>query len=62
MKTKTRAFNRSSNSSRTQRGASLVEYALLIGFVATIGIISIRFLGQTMSSQFSSTSAILQGQ
>ena len=45
-----------------QRGASLVEYALLIGLVATIGIIAMRSLGQTMSSQFSYTAGVLKGE
>lgn len=45
----------------SQSGASLVEYALLIGFIATIGIIAIRSLGQSMSSQFSSTAQIING-
>lgn len=42
-------------------GASLVEYALLIGLVATIGILAIRSLGQTVSQQFSVATGILAG-
>ena len=54
-------FKRGKRSS-PQTGASLVEYALLVGFIATIGILAIRSLGQTMSQQFSSTSGFLSGQ
>jgi Flp pilus assembly pilin Flp len=42
-------------------GASLVEYALLIGLVATIGILAIRSLGQTVSQQFSIATGIING-
>ncbi len=42
-------------------GASLVEYALLIGLVATIGILAIRSLGQTVSGQFSTATGIITG-
>jgi len=54
-------FKRGKRSS-SQTGASLVEYALLIGFIATIGILAIRSLGQSMSQQFSTTSGFLSGQ
>ena len=47
--------------SSRESGASLVEYALLIGFLAVIGILAIRSLGQTMSQQFSSAAEILTG-
>ena len=42
-------------------GASIVEYALLIGFVATVGFLTLRALGQSMSQQFSSSSGIIGG-
>ena len=45
-----------------QRGASLVEYALLIGIVATVGILAIRSLGVAVSSQFSYTGRVLKGE
>ena len=45
-----------------QRGASLVEYALLIGIVATVGIFAIRSLGVAVSSQFSYTGGVLKGE
>ena len=38
------------------RGASLVEYALLVALIAVICIIAIQVLGQNASTTFSSTS------
>ncbi|MBV8161143.1 MAG: Flp family type IVb pilin [Acidimicrobiia bacterium] len=37
-----------------ERGASLVEYALLVALIAVICIAAIAFLGQSASSKFSS--------
>ena len=37
-----------------ERGASLVEYALLVALIAVICIVAISFLGQSASSKFSS--------
>ena len=36
-----------------ERGASLVEYALLVALIAVICIVAIAFLGQSASSKFS---------
>jgi Flp pilus assembly pilin Flp len=52
--------SKSKNLSR-ESGASLVEYALLIGLVATIGILVLRSLGQTVSGQLSTTTGIING-
>lgn len=38
---------------RSQKGASLVEYALLIALVAVAGIAAMRVLGSSISTQFS---------
>lgn len=40
-----------------EKGASLVEYALLVALIAVIAIVAIRFLGQTVSTRFSSTAS-----
>ncbi len=40
------------NESR-QKGASLVEYALLVALIAVVAIAAVRILGQTVSGQFS---------
>jgi len=36
-----------------ERGASLVEYALLVALIAVICIVAIAFLGQSASTKFS---------
>lgn len=37
-----------------ERGASLVEYALLVALIAVVCIVAITFLGESASSKFSS--------
>ena len=39
---------------KTDRGASLVEYALLVALIAVVCIVAVTFLGQNASSKFSS--------
>ena len=36
-----------------EKGASLVEYALLVALIAIVCIVAIQFLGSSASSQFS---------
>lgn len=38
---------------KDERGASLVEYALLVALIAIIAIAAIRFVGKSVSTQFS---------
>ena len=38
----------------TERGASLVEYALLVALIAVVCIVAVTFLGKAASSKFSS--------
>ncbi len=38
---------------RTDRGASLVEYALLVALIALVCVAAVTFLGQTVSSKYS---------
>ncbi len=38
---------------KSQKGASLVEYALLVALVAVAGIAAMRVLGSNISKQFS---------
>lgn len=45
---------------KNERGANLVEYILLIAFIAIIVIVAVKVLGRTVSSQFSSTDSQLQ--
>ena len=41
--------------SESERGASLVEYALLVALIAVVCIVAITILGQEASTSFSST-------
>jgi pilus assembly protein Flp/PilA len=38
---------------KTDRGASLVEYALLVALIAVVCIVAVTLLGQEASSKFS---------
>ena len=40
-----------------ERGASLVEYALLVALIAIIAIVAIRVLGTQVSTQFSAVAS-----
>ena len=42
-----------------QKGASLVEYALLVALIAVVAIVAVRALGQSVSKQFSSVTGSL---
>ena len=44
---------------RSERGASLVEYALLVALIAVVCIIAITVLGHRVSAKFSTTSSSL---
>ncbi|WP_208027910.1 MULTISPECIES: Flp family type IVb pilin [Rhabdothermincola] len=46
---------------KTDRGASLVEYALLVALIAVVCIVAIRFLGQSASDKFDSIGAEISG-
>ena len=45
----------------TERGASLVEYALLVALIAVICIIALQFLGKEASKSFDSTGDAISG-
>jgi pilus assembly protein Flp/PilA len=38
---------------RTERGASLVEYALLVALIAVVCILAVQFVGSAASTKFS---------
>lgn len=42
---------------QTERGASLVEYALLVALIAVVCILAVTFLGRSASSKFSSVAS-----
>ena len=44
---------------RTERGASLVEYALLVALIAVVCILAISFVGTKASTKFSSVGSSL---
>ncbi|MBV8162383.1 MAG: Flp family type IVb pilin [Acidimicrobiia bacterium] len=42
---------------RSERGASLVEYAFLVGLIAIVCLAAILFLGQSTSSKYSNVAS-----
>jgi pilus assembly protein Flp/PilA len=46
---------------RTERGASMVEYALLVGLIAVVAVVAIAALGGGISNLFSSTNSCVAG-
>jgi len=46
---------------KTERGASLVEYALLVALIAVVCILAVTFLGKAASSKFSSVGSAVAG-
>jgi pilus assembly protein Flp/PilA len=44
---------------KTDRGASLVEYALLVALIAVVCIIAVTLLGRKASSKFSSVASAI---
>ncbi|MCO6432202.1 MAG: Flp family type IVb pilin [Deltaproteobacteria bacterium] len=51
--------NKDLQSEKKERGASLVEYALLLALIAVVCIVAIRVIGTKASSQFSSIASQL---
>ena len=45
--------------SDSERGASLVEYALLVALIAVVCIIAVQVLGHNASTSFSSTGSAI---
>jgi pilus assembly protein Flp/PilA len=45
----------------SERGASLVEYALLVALIAVICIVALQFLGKNAKSSFNSTGSAIGG-
>ena len=44
---------------KSDRGASLVEYALLVALIAVVCIVAVRILGQKANSSFSTTGSAI---
>ena len=47
---------------KRERGASLVEYSLLVALIAIISITAVTKLGETVSNQFISLEKVIAGQ
>ena len=43
----------------SERGASMVEYGLLLALIAVVALVAVKALGDNVSARFSSTSASL---
>jgi pilus assembly protein Flp/PilA len=46
---------------RTERGASMVEYALLVGLIAVVAVVAIAALGGGISGLFSNANKCIGG-
>jgi pilus assembly protein Flp/PilA len=46
---------------RVERGASMVEYALLVGLIAIVAVVAVMWLGGGISSLFSSANSCVGG-
>ena len=44
----------------SERGASLVEYALLVALIAVVCILAVTFLGDSASQKFSSVGSAVE--
>ncbi len=44
-----------------ERGASLVEYALLVALIAVVCILAITFIGTSANDQFSTVGSAIEG-
>ncbi len=45
----------------SDRGASMVEYALLVALIAVVCITAIKFLGESSATSFSKTGSAISG-
>ncbi|MFN8039300.1 MAG: Flp family type IVb pilin [Acidimicrobiales bacterium] len=45
---------------KSERGASLVEYALLVALIAVVCILAVTFLGKNSSNKFSSVGSAIR--
>ena len=42
---------------RSERGASMVEYALLVGLIAVVAVVAVSLLGSSISGLFSNANS-----
>ena len=48
-----------SHIAKTDRGASLVEYALLVALIAVVCIVAVNFIGSSAKDTFNSTGSAI---
>ncbi len=46
---------------RTERGATMVEYALLVGLIAVVAVVAVSALGGSITGLFSSANTCVGG-
>ena len=46
---------------RTERGASMVEYALLVGLIAIVAVVAVMWLGNGISGLFKTANTCVGG-
>jgi pilus assembly protein Flp/PilA len=46
---------------KSERGASLVEYAFLVGLIAMVCLVAVVFFGQSTSSKYSNVASQVGG-
>ena len=46
---------------RTERGASMVEYALLVGLIAVVAVVAVSLLGKGISGLFGNANNCVAG-
>jgi pilus assembly protein Flp/PilA len=48
------------DASRDERGASLIEYALLVALIALVCLLAVTFFGGRLSTSFSTSASSVQ--
>jgi pilus assembly protein Flp/PilA len=51
-----------SGRSRSERGAAMIEYALLVGLIAVVAVVGVAFLGTSVSNLFTQANSCLSTQ
>jgi pilus assembly protein Flp/PilA len=46
---------------RTERGASMVEYALLVGLIAVVAVVAVSLLGSSIKGLFTNANTCVAG-
>jgi pilus assembly protein Flp/PilA len=49
------------NRARTERGASMVEYALLVGLIAVVAVVAVSLLGSSITGLFTNANTCVAG-